>query len=472
MLPIHNYVSLLVLFKKIKLSIMKRNYIINLAYTLIFIIITTYLNAQTIPSMQPIGSANIENAAYVACVKTSTVGNALYAAGSFTGQGGVPCNNIAKWNGTSWSALGSGILGSLVTVNSLETWNGNLYAGGSFTNAGGVNANNIAKWNGTSWSALGSGVNISVLGMTVFNNALYVVGTFTNAGGVPCNNIAKWNGTTWSALGSGLSSYAKCVTVYNGELVVAGSFTNAGGVSVNGIAKWNGTSWSALGSGVSGSNVNCMIVYQNELYTGGPPSINKWDGSSWTSPFGVYNFVGTTGPVFVNCLHVFNNLLWIGGQFTAIKNPSGSQMKRVYQNICRVSGGNIILQECGVTDGWVNSLTDWNGLLIAGGKFLDNDYLGYSLNHIGQCNTGVGIEEYQLVNHVSISPNPSNGQFYFQGLVGENTIQIMDITGRILFVEKTSSENHSINLNASQGMYFYKISDKQNRVQQGRLILE
>ena len=36
---------------------------------------------------------------------------------------------------------------------------GNLYAGGNFTTAGGVTANYIAKWNGTSWSALGSGMN-------------------------------------------------------------------------------------------------------------------------------------------------------------------------------------------------------------------------------------------------------------------------------------------------------------------------
>ena len=36
---------------------------------------------------------------------------------------------------------------------------GNLYIGGSFTVAGGVIANGIAKWNGSSWSALGSGMN-------------------------------------------------------------------------------------------------------------------------------------------------------------------------------------------------------------------------------------------------------------------------------------------------------------------------
>ena len=34
-----------------------------------------------------------------------------------------------------------------------------LYAGGEFTTAGGNAANDIAQWNGSSWSALGSGMN-------------------------------------------------------------------------------------------------------------------------------------------------------------------------------------------------------------------------------------------------------------------------------------------------------------------------
>lgn len=88
------------------------------------------------------------------------------------------------------------------------------------------------------------------------------------------------------------------------------------------------------------------------------------------------------------------------------------------------------------------------------------------------CSSAVGIEDHKLQNLISVSPNPSNGQFSFTGLIGDNTIQITDITGRVLMTEKTSSESHLINLNASQGIYFYKISDKQNRVHQGKLILE
>jgi hypothetical protein len=44
-----------------------------------------------------------------------------------------------------------------------------LYAGGYFTTAGGVVANYIAKWDGSSWAPLGSGMNGEVLALTVYH---------------------------------------------------------------------------------------------------------------------------------------------------------------------------------------------------------------------------------------------------------------------------------------------------------------
>jgi hypothetical protein len=42
-----------------------------------------------------------------------------------------------------------------------------LYAGGGFSSAGSVAATNIAQWNGSSWSPLGSGVNDYVYALAV-----------------------------------------------------------------------------------------------------------------------------------------------------------------------------------------------------------------------------------------------------------------------------------------------------------------
>ncbi|MCC6824116.1 MAG: hypothetical protein IT172_00005, partial [Acidobacteria bacterium] len=99
------------------------------------------------------GLAGANNNVYAVAVDAA--GN-LYAAGAFTAIGNVTANRIAKWNGSSWTALGTGMNSSVAAIAVSGT---DVYAGGGFTTAGGVGANYIAKWNGSSWSALGSGMN-------------------------------------------------------------------------------------------------------------------------------------------------------------------------------------------------------------------------------------------------------------------------------------------------------------------------
>ncbi len=180
-------------------------------------------------------------------------GNDLYAGGVFTTAGGVPANTVAKWNGSAWSALGSGIIGAPPgpSVYVLAVSGTDLYAGGLFNTAGGVPANNIAKWDGSAWSALGSGMNDTVAALAVSGTNLYAGGRFTTAGGVRAIYIAKWDGSAWSALGSGMGSYVGSLAVSGTNLYAGGSFTTAGGVPATNIAKWNGSAWSALGEGVS-----------------------------------------------------------------------------------------------------------------------------------------------------------------------------------------------------------------------------
>ncbi|MCG2660368.1 MAG: FG-GAP-like repeat-containing protein [Kiritimatiellae bacterium] len=193
----------------------------------------------------------------------------LYAGGGFTNAGGVTANCFAKWDGTSWTNLGSG-MNYGVSELACDT-NGQLYAGGYFTNAGGVPANNIAKWDGTSWTNLGSGMNSGVDALACDTNGqLYAGGNFTNAGGVPANRIAKWDGTSWTNLGSGMNSTVRALACdANGQLYAGGLFTNAGGVPANYVAKWDGTSWTNLGSGMN-LIVSALACDANgRLYAGG-----------------------------------------------------------------------------------------------------------------------------------------------------------------------------------------------------------
>jgi hypothetical protein len=163
----------------------------------------------------------------------------LYAGGFFTIAGGVPANHLAKWNGTSWSAVGSGVSG---IVYSLGTYNGNLVIGGLFSAAGGVSANGIALYNGTNFSALGSGCGGGyypyVFSVVSNGSDLYAGGLYTIAGGLTCNGIARWNGSNWSQLGSGFGYGNACgaygICVYNSQLIATGIFSSPGA----NIAAW------------------------------------------------------------------------------------------------------------------------------------------------------------------------------------------------------------------------------------------
>jgi hypothetical protein len=69
----------------------------------------------------------------------------LIAAGRFTVAGGVAARSIASWDGSTWSALGSG-MNPNADVRALAVLpNGDLIAGGFFTSAGGAAANYIAR---------------------------------------------------------------------------------------------------------------------------------------------------------------------------------------------------------------------------------------------------------------------------------------------------------------------------------------
>ena len=106
----------------------------------------------------------------------------LYASGRFTTAGGVSANYIARWDGTSWHPLGTGIAGGIdPDVFALVIGpNGSLYAGGQFTSAGGVMANNIARWDGTAWHPLASGIDNDVYALAFGSDgSLYAGGGFT-----------------------------------------------------------------------------------------------------------------------------------------------------------------------------------------------------------------------------------------------------------------------------------------------------
>jgi hypothetical protein len=120
------------------------------------------------------------NSTYVSALVMDATSH-LYAGGQFTTAGGVLVSNVAVWDGTAWSAMGSGMNNYVYTLAFDPVHN--LYDGGQFTTAGGVSANAIAKWDGNTWSALGSGMNNVVTSLAADGaGRLYAGGVFTTAG--------------------------------------------------------------------------------------------------------------------------------------------------------------------------------------------------------------------------------------------------------------------------------------------------
>lgn len=121
--------------------------------------------------------------------------NELIAGGNFTMAGDVGAERIARWNGSSWAPLGDGIGGhpSAAAVWDLAVYNDKLIATGHFTTAGSKDVGYIAAWDGSEWSALGSGLDGAGAALHIFEDSLIVGGYFETAGLKPTYNIARWS---------------------------------------------------------------------------------------------------------------------------------------------------------------------------------------------------------------------------------------------------------------------------------------
>lgn len=141
---------------------------------------------------------------------------------------------LVEFDGTTWRAA-PGLDG---TVRALLTEpSGTVLLGGSFTTDGTTVLNGIARWDGTTFSALGSGVGgvpgAAVYALTLMADGdVLVGGHFTTAGGNVALNIARFDGT-WSGFGRGTDAPVRALSNLDDLVVgVGGLFTRAhGGVA-------------------------------------------------------------------------------------------------------------------------------------------------------------------------------------------------------------------------------------------------
>lgn len=178
----------------------------------------------------------------------------LYAGGGFTNFNKDPAaDDIAYLDGAGWHAMGSGAgpCGCAVDtfVRSLTAVGTDVYVGTDAKDIAGIpQADNVARWNGSSWSAMGSDTAGSdgwfptpttIDGLVGDGSNVYATGSFQNAGGDPTADfIASFDGTAWHPVGSDgagngpWSGHGVAVALLGERLFSGGNFTSAGGDSL------------------------------------------------------------------------------------------------------------------------------------------------------------------------------------------------------------------------------------------------
>jgi hypothetical protein len=246
------------------------------------------------------------------------VGGVFQRAGAIGSETTVNSVGRLDTTNGNWSALGQGLRATtvlnascpcdaLVRASALDS-SGNLYVGGYFDQAVQANGtvltvNGIAKWDGSNWSALGTGMGSvdggiggAVVDLATSGTDLYVGGPINTAGGLAVNGVAKWNGSAWSALGGGLTrpqdpgpgsrpGYIQAIVIRGSDVYFGGRFDNT---STDNITRWDGSAYQAVGPASNPLKFVAGIGFLgNELYVSDRDSASGF-------PSAIYHLVGST----------------------------------------------------------------------------------------------------------------------------------------------------------------------------------
>ena len=111
---------------------------------------------------------NIETTIYSAEVIDHGGGPRLYVAGNINIITGIAANDIAYWSDETWHTVPGPTAGPFTGGNpvvfDLLEWDDSsgpaLFAGGDWDMIGAAISGSIARWDGSAWTGLGSGVNV------------------------------------------------------------------------------------------------------------------------------------------------------------------------------------------------------------------------------------------------------------------------------------------------------------------------
>jgi hypothetical protein len=419
----------------------------------------------------------------------------LYVSGRFSEVDGQPIKGIARWNGSNWDSLQSGIDG-MDTVNQFGSFaydmvrfNGKLYISGGFASLGNVPAASLGTWDESLWDSLPIQPHLSIycsLGPLFENDGnLYVGGAYDSIAGLAANSISKWDGISWGSLNfpnffpspiQFTYSIINSICSYDGKIYAAGLIYSVPIDTVGYILQYDGSAWSTVGGGIKGGGITsilCMAVYHGELYVGGyftksagnvGNNIQKWDGNTWDDVGGGMDIPNGA----IRKLIVWHDKLYAIGVFDEAGGIPANKIA-VWDGLKWCSLGSTF-------DNVLSAASLYHDSLFVGGSFLTAD--GDSVNYVAKWAAGNFTDTCSTIGITD--PELLEKEFYFYPNPTENSItinfpfiklpfifSIKDFLGRFQKIEIISVQTKSKEFDISEfssGIYFVTLESESGKL--------
>jgi|GEM_PF-771329 len=432
---------------------------------------------------------------------------------------------IYKWDGTTWSDLGSPYPGSIGLDRPISTIcadaSGNIYAAAyrvDIISGEPTEMYHVNMWDGTSWTQLGgteggaryAAGGIAKIAVDKYNN-VYAVGGFYSDTSYSSGYVAKWDGTSWSEVGTGAnalhanSNMDDIIVDTAGNIYVAGAFSDGPFIHDSGIgntgnlyvAKWDGTSWSELGSGVMPVNHDFDFeIYSlvqdtaGNIYAAGALAdsisgfyIAKWDGVTWSHLGGFNNLV------FSMTKDIHGNV-YAAGAFNDTSITSTIFSYEHPQYVAKLNSTGLGWDKVGTGSGGINAndpiasvCTDSYGNLYAGGEFTDTSYTynvldSYTIASVLTFDTlhghphyvakygsaTTGITSVHKSAAIDVYPNPAHDALTITSSSNITSVSINDVVGKSVYVHAYNANRVVVDVSELPiGTYLIKVNDTEVR---------
>jgi hypothetical protein len=178
----------------------------------------------------------------------------LVVAGSFSTFDGHFRRNIQAWDGVAHFDMPGAFEQENEQVNSLLIHAGHLIAGGREEGF-----QHVARWNGSVWEMMGTGLPGHVDALASLGDTLCAA-----VGG----QVFIWWNDQWQMLAGPFNGPIRTLAVWNGILFAGGSFTANTGSPIAHLARWSNGAWQQVGGGLNGP-VHGSRTHGDGLYVSG-----------------------------------------------------------------------------------------------------------------------------------------------------------------------------------------------------------